>query len=99
MSARSFDINSTRKQSNIQVIQEGETKCVKLHNTVVFGLNRSGMTLNSGGWRTSTTKIAINRAISQTISGYGVFQKKGQWFVSCPDNVVLPFVDGMSINF
>lgn len=37
MSARSFDINKLNvKQSNIRVIIEGATKCVKLHDTIVY---------------------------------------------------------------
>ena len=101
MSARSFDINKLNvKQSNIRVVVEDSSNCAILHNTCIVAINNFSVTLNSGGWRTTTTKVAINRALSQypRLKGYGIFQKKGQWFVSCPNNEILEFVDGMSIN-
>lgn len=100
MSARSFDINCTKKQGIIQVTRESHSVCVMLHNTVVIAINESGATLNSGSWRTATTKVAINNALRQLrgFTGYAVVQKKGEWFLSCPDNSLKPFTDGMSIN-
>lgn len=100
MSARSFDINSSKKQGIIQVSRESSSICVKLHNTVVIAINDSGATLNSGGWRTATTKVAINNALKQVrgFAQYAVVQKKGNWFVSTPDSQLIPFTDGMSIN-
>jgi len=100
MSARSFDLNSMKKQGIIQVSIEGSFKNVKLHNTIIVGIHECGVTLNSGGWRTATTKVAINNALKQLrgFQGYAVVQKKGEWFVSCSDNSLVPFTDGMSIN-
>lgn len=100
MSARSFDINCSKKQGNIVVTRESHSVCVKLHNTVVIAINHSGATLNSGGYRTATTKVAINNALKQvrSFAFYQVVQKKGQWFLSTPDSQLIEFTDGMSIN-
>lgn len=101
MSARSFDIQVlNKKQSNIVVTRESSSICVMLHQTCIIAINGGGATLNSGGYRTATTKVAMNRALIQCreLRGYSVIQKKGEWFVSCPDNSLLPFTDGMSIN-
>lgn len=83
MSARSFNITKTTKQSNIQVMHhEGEIH-VQLHRTIVFSLKLNGdIVLNSGGWQTVTTKTAINRAFSQLKINAGVSQVKGQWYVT-----------------
>jgi hypothetical protein len=99
MSARSFKIDVTRKQSNIQVIKSDSKIDVKLHNTIVFSADKGVITLNSGGYRTVTTKTAINRAFSQLNLAYGVLQKKGQWFVSKRGQTeLIEFNDGMKLN-
>ncbi len=100
MSARSYDLNSTKKQGIIQVIRESSSVYVQLHNTIVIAVGPMGTILNSGGYRTATTKVAINNALKQLrdFQGYAVVQKKGEWFVSTPDSQLIPFTDGMSIN-
>ena len=98
MSARSFDINCLKKQANIKVSRTEQTIYVDLHKTTVFIYDNDMIQLNSGGWKTPTTKVAINRALSQLNINYAIVQKKGQWFVSCPDNTLIEFTDGMSIS-
>jgi hypothetical protein len=68
--------------------------CVKYHHTIVWKLHSDGMIeLNTGGWRTVTTKVRMNQAFHQygprvpvdgesyQIPRYGVFQKKGDWYL------------------
>lgn len=51
---------------------------IALHGTVVVRLFENGLVqLNSGGWRTSTTKDRINK-----YSPVGVYQKNYEWFLS-----------------
>jgi hypothetical protein len=98
VSARSFNINKTTKQSNIQVYHESNSKAVKLHNTIVFCLHSDDkITLNSGGWKTNTTKTAINRAFSQLNLDGHISQVKGQWFVTFNGETV-KFDDGMTLR-
>lgn len=100
MSARSFDINKTKKQGNVTVIN-GESKLsVILHFTEVvrFDKVQNKVFLSSGGWRTPTTKTAMNNALKQleSLTGQslpGVFQKKGEWFLSNGQE----FQDGMEL--
>lgn len=100
MSARSFDIHKTKKQGNITVIN-GESKLsVILHFTEVvrFDKVQNKVFLSSGGWRTPTTKTAINNALRQLESLTGqtlpnVFQKKGEWFLTNGQE----FKDGMEL--
>jgi hypothetical protein len=98
MSARSFDINKTTKQSNIQVHHKENSTYVTLHKTLVFSINKFGMIfLNSGGYRTNTTKTAINRAFSQLNINGQVSQVKGEWFVTF-NGEKIPFKDEMVLN-
>lgn len=51
---------------------------VKLHKTIIIKFLASGVTiLNSGGWKTITTKSRMN----DLIEGYRIYQKKHEWFV------------------
>lgn len=102
MSARSFDINKLyKKQSMITVSIQGDSKCIMMYRTCIVAVNNSGITLNSGGWRTPTTKVAINRALDQIpqTKGCQVFQKYGVWYLSKADGTKIEFKDGMTINF
>lgn len=99
MSARSFDINKLNvKQSNIRVIVEGSTKCVKLHDSVIFAVDNQGFTLASFGWRTNTTKTAINRALQQLKQPYCVAQVKGIWYICYKGEKLTKFEEGISFN-
>jgi hypothetical protein len=101
MSARSFDITKTKKQGNITVIN-GESKLsVFLHFTEVvrFDKVQNKVLLSSRGWRTPTTKTAINNALRQLESLIGqslpsVLQKKGEWFLTNGQK----FEDGMILE-
>jgi hypothetical protein len=64
------------------------TKAIRLHNTDVVTMKDNNFILNSGGWRTPTTKDRINK-----YSPASVWQTNGQWFVSGS-----LFYDGITIN-
>ena len=55
---------------------------VTYHNTRVVDVTTEHITLDTGGWRTVTTKLRMNQASVQFNLGYTVYQQKGQWFVS-----------------
>lgn len=81
------------------------TKIVKLndnqvamyyHNTPVVTWSKDKVELNSGGYRSVTTKARIN----QGLIGYRayVYQHKHLWYLHCQDgNVTIPFTDGIAI--
>jgi hypothetical protein len=78
-------------ENNTRLIRTIRGYGVKLHNTVVVEFLPNGaFVLNTGGWKTMTTKDRIN--------GYSpckVYSNKGLWLLY-PSMV--PFVDGMRIN-
>lgn len=58
----------------------GDAIHLKLHDTYVVTWYADGrVKLNSGGWRTVTTKARINEYLN---SGYGVEQELGQWYLT-----------------
>ena len=91
--------NETRKlANNTYLVPRGENVAVKLHNTDVVTFCADGsIILDSGGWRTVTTKARINEYLP---SGWRVFSDRGKWFLRCgswADGVDYPFADGMKI--
>lgn len=69
------------------------TIAVKLHGTVIVRYREDGMVeLNSGGYRTVTTKQRINQLLPP---GFSVEQKNFDWFLRSWKGGSIPFVDGM----
>jgi hypothetical protein len=67
--------------------------CFKLHKTVVVTCHRDGrVTLNSGGWRTVTTKARMN----QHARPYRVASDRGVWTVYGEGKSV-PYFDGITL--
>lgn len=65
-----------------------EPLSVVYHSTEVVKVFPSKIILNTGGWRTATTRTRMNQTSSQFGLGFQVFQKAGEWFVSYYGNVV-----------
>ena len=55
---------------------------VVYHNTRVVDVAPEHIALDTGGWKTATTKLRMNQASTQFNLGYTVYQQKRQWFVS-----------------
>ena len=74
---------------------------VTCYDTVVFTLDHENrtVTLNSGGWKTTTTKKRINQAFDEFFGAgnFRVYQDKGVWYVQTP-LYVREFTDGMRIH-
>ncbi len=101
MSAKNFDINSTRSRfGTVTVIKDYKKISVQLHNTIVVEkIGKSTVVLNSGGWRTVTTKQAMNHALRQLFPNAPfVRQTKGNWFVDFPNGKIVPFRDDMKFR-
>ena len=67
---------------------------VVFHETTILKWNEEKIILNSGGWRTATTKTRMNQASSQFGLGFDVFQKDREWFVKYHGKTY-SFDDGM----
>lgn len=64
------------------VSNDGLYTRVRYHVTDVVLFNEHRIVLNSGGYRTNTTKTRMNQASNQFGLGYRVYQKRGEWFIS-----------------
>lgn len=78
---------------------------VSFHSTVVVAFDDAEVWLDSGGWKTPTTKTRINQAANQFDLGFHVYQARGNWFIVTRlpngewdhDNPI-PFTDGMRLG-
>jgi len=60
---------------------------LRYHTTnVVELLNDGSVRLNSGGWRTNTTKKRVNKALDAWgFSDHGIYQHDFEWYVRTPN--------------
>ncbi len=68
------------------ISNDGEYTIVTYHATQVIKWNEKEIIINTGGYRTVTTKNRINQASNQYGLGIYVKQKNGFWFVSIRDS-------------
>jgi hypothetical protein len=55
---------------------------VRYHSTDVVKVRGGIITLDSGGWRTNTTKTRMNQASNAFSLGFKVHQKDFDWYVT-----------------
>lgn len=76
-----------------EILSDGSVG-ILLHGTYVVKIHPdNSATLNSGGWRTATTKDRIN-----TYSPVKIFQDKYQWYYSYKDKPWVPFVENQTVS-
>lgn len=86
-----------RNNTYVQV-RDAETVAIRLHQTDILTFKANGdITLNSGGWRTVTTKARMNEYLPDN---WYVSQSKGVWYLSTRPGFedIGRFEDGMTIQ-
>jgi hypothetical protein len=91
-------MNKLSKYKTTVTCTNGMVSVVYHQTLIVHADGRGNVTLDSGGWRTVTTKRKMCQAANQFGLGFSVYQHKGEWLVSVPGDDVLPFRDGMTFN-
>lgn len=86
-----------RGKRSTKLVASNDSIGLQYHGTTVVTFYKDGSAkLNTGGWRSKTTKLRINQAIG---SLGGVFQKNWEWFIYLyKEDRTIPFEDGMVIN-
>ena len=74
---------------------------VYLHGNHIATYNYADkeLSLFDGGWQSNTTKSRLNALCNELATGFGVFQKNWNWFVSDFQNTVVDFTDGITVNY
>ena len=68
----------------------GDTKYIRLHNTDILTFKNGSVVLNTGGWKTLTTKDRFNSFLPD---GFRVSQSKSIWYLN--DSI---YYDGITIK-
>ena len=77
-----------------------EESIVYLHGNHIATYNYANkeLSLYDGGWQSVTTKSRLNALCYEFATGFGVFQKNWDWFVSDFDNKnVIDFFNGVTV--
>ena len=87
--------------SNTTVITEDNESKVMLHGNHIATYNHTlkELELYDGGWQSNTTKSRLNALCAEFATGFGVFQKNWEWFVSDFSNDKKDFADGITVNY
>ena len=70
---------------------------IKYHWTTVVKFNDKSIILDSGGWKTLSTKVRLNQVSNQFDLGFDVYQKKCEWYVDF-NGKTYPFRNGMRLK-
>ena len=87
--------------SNTTVITENNVSTIMLHGNHIatYYHDTKELTLFDGGWQSNTTKSRLNALCAEFATGFGVFQKNWEWFVSDFSNDKKEFADGITVNY
>lgn len=85
--------------NNTYLERRGEEIAIRLHATDIMTFRQDGSTvLNSGGWKTVTTKSRMNEYLAYN---YYIQQERGQWYIvqrGVYSNKLAVYADGMVIH-
>ena len=86
--------------SNTTVITEDNVSTVMLHGNHIatYYHDTKELTLFDGGWQSNTTKSRLNALCFELATGFGVFQKNWEWFISDFSNDKKDFIDGIIVD-
>ena len=79
------------------IANDGQHTIVTYHATQIVKFNNKEIILNSGGWKTQTTKTRMNQASNQFGLGYRVFQENFYWFIQYK-NKMIEFQNNMKLK-
>ena len=87
--------------SNTSVITEDDISTVMLHGNHIatYHHNTKELELFDGGWQSNTTKSRLNALCNEFATGFGVFQKNWEWFISDFSNNKKEFDNGITVNY
>ena len=92
---------------NTKITRDGYSTIVRLHGTPVveYSAQSGVLVLNSGGYRTATTKRRINEVANEWGLGFYVYQKAKEWYIKsdCGYPAMdwkkpIPFYDGIKLG-
>lgn len=86
---KSYNLYTGVKNNTIAVLCHGADIFVTYHSTVVFHYNDNTrlIQLNNGGWDTLSTRLVINRALSEINADAYMYREKGNTMLRVKEDV------------
>ena len=72
---------------------------IKLHGNHIATVMNDTMLLFDGGWQSNTTKSRLNALCDEFATGFSVFQKNFNWFISDFSGTAKEFFDGAIVDY
>ena len=69
------------------------------NHIATYNYDLKELSLYDGGWQSNTTKSRLNALCYELATGFSVFQKNWDWFVSDFQNTVVDFTDGITVDY
>ena len=87
--------------SNTTVITEDNVSTIMLHGNHIatYYHDTKELTLFDGGWQSNTTKSRLNALCAEFATGFSVFQKNWEWFISDFSNHKKDFINGAIVDY
>jgi hypothetical protein len=89
--------NADWKLDNTMVVNVNGISKVYLFDNKIAEVGETFLTLYDGDHRTATTKSRLNAILRAHGNGEGIYQKRGQWFLSTTAGDV-PFSSGVRLD-
>ena len=83
---------------NIDVYCEESKVFLHGNHIATYNYDLKELSLYDGGWQSNTTKSRLNALCYEFATGFSVFQKNWDWFVSDFQKTVVDFTDGITVN-
>ena len=85
--------------NTLRINYKDGSEAIRLHNTDIITFKGNKIILNSGGWRTHTTKARINEYLPE---GLNLFQQNNIWYISRDNNYnikeAIVYYDNITFN-
>ena len=94
--------NWSGSNTTVFTTDDGLESTVYLHGNHIatFWHDTRQLQLKDGGWQSNTTKSRLNALCNEFATGFSVFQKNWNWFVSdFQSKVTRDFTDGITVNY
>ena len=91
---QSFTVRGIKKKAT-SYEKSGEEIIFRLYHTNIVIICKHKVVLNSGGYRTATTKRRMNQILEEYNINYRIGVYKGDWYINSLQDI--PFFDGMEL--
>lgn len=88
---------SLKRKGNTSIRTVGDDTIVRYYQTDIVAFDDRRIVLDSGGWRTVSTKDRMNQASREFGLEFDVYQQDFVWYIAFAGKPARPFRDGITL--